>query len=98
VNTIALNAYRRLLRQEPPSQILSEIKSKAGIDTAAIDIGRILKRCRPTDRKLLELQLRGATIEEVARQQGVTEIAARLRLLRARRAARRSVEVGSARQ
>ena len=97
VNTIALNTFRRWLRREKVFQILSEMKGETEIDTAAIDVGRILKHCRPTDRKLLELQLRGVTFEEIARQHGVTEMTVRLRLLRARRAARRSVEVCSVR-
>jgi DNA-directed RNA polymerase specialized sigma24 family protein len=41
---------------------------------------------------LFEQQMRGATTEEIARKQGVTETAIRIRLLRARRATRTRLE------
>jgi DNA-directed RNA polymerase specialized sigma24 family protein len=92
VSTIALNVYRRRLRREPLLLTLRDVKSKPGINTAAIDVSRILKSCRPPDRKLLEQQLSGVTVEEMSQQCGVTETAVRIRLLRARRAARRRAE------
>lgn len=92
VNTIALNAYRRVMRREAPSQELPEIVSPVGIDMAAIDVHRILNFCRPSERMLFEQQMRGATTEEIARKQGVTETAIRIRLLRARRATRSRLE------
>jgi DNA-directed RNA polymerase specialized sigma24 family protein len=92
VNTIALNAYRRVMRREAPAQELPEIVSPNGIDIAAIDVHRILNSCRPSERVLFEQQMRGATTEEIARAQGVTETAIRIRLLRARRATRSRLE------
>jgi DNA-directed RNA polymerase specialized sigma24 family protein len=92
VNTIALNAYRRVMRREAPSQELPEIVSPHGIDMAAIDVHRILNYCRPSERVLFEQQMCGATTEEIARTQGVTETAIRIRLLRARRATRSRLE------
>jgi DNA-directed RNA polymerase specialized sigma24 family protein len=92
VNTIALNAYRRVMRREAPAQELPEIVSPHGIDMAAIDINRILNYCRPSERVLFEQQMYGATTEEIARKQGVTETAIRIRLLRARRATRSRLE------
>ena len=92
VNTIALNVYRSVLRSEPCYQELPELSTKANVDLAAIDVARILQICRPCDRVLLEQQMRGVTAEEIARDQGVTETAIRIRLLRARRAARARVE------
>jgi len=92
VNTIALNAYRRVMRREAPAQELPEIVSPHGIDIAAIDINRILNYCRPSERVLFEQQMYGATTEEIARKQGVTETAIRIRLLRARRATRSRLE------
>lgn len=97
VNTIALNVYRSVLRSEPVYQALPELSTKAGVNLAAIDIARILKICRPCDRVLLEQQMSGVTAEEIARTQGVTETAIRIRLLRARRAARSRVEKRAAR-
>jgi DNA-directed RNA polymerase specialized sigma24 family protein len=97
VNTIALNVYRSVLRSEPAYQALPELSTKAGVNLAAIDVARILKICRPCDRLLLEQQMRGVTAEEIARTQGVSETAIRIRLLRARRAARSRVEKRAAR-
>ena len=97
VNTIALNVYRSVLRSEPAYQALPELSTKAGVNLAAIDVARILRICRPCDRALLEQQMRGVTAEEIARKQGVTETAIRIRLLRARRAARSRVEKRAAR-
>jgi DNA-directed RNA polymerase specialized sigma24 family protein len=94
VNSIALNVYRRLMQREAPSRELPEIVSPRGIDTARIDVQRILDCCRPSERILFEQQLYGATNAEIARKQGVTETAIRIRLLRARRATRSRLETG----
>ncbi len=92
VNTIALNAYRSILRNEPAYQTLPELSSRVGINIAAIDLSRILNVCRPCDRALLEQQMHGVTAEEIARNQGVSETAVRIRMLRARRSARSRIE------
>lgn len=92
VNTIALNVYRTALRSEPAYQTLPELRCKEGVNLAAIDVARILKVCRPGDRILLEQQMRGVTAEEIAQERGVSETAIRIRLLRARRAARLRLE------
>jgi hypothetical protein len=92
VNTIALNVHRRLLRSEPVWQDLPEIGTKPGVNLAAIDLARIFKICGPGDRKYLNYQLNGISPGEIARMRGVPESAIRVRLLRARRAARRRVE------
>ena len=92
VNTIALNSYRRVMRRDAPAHELPEVISPHGIDMAAIDIHRILSSCRPSERVLFEQQMYGATTEEIARTQGVTETAIRIRLLRARRATRSRLE------
>ena len=47
---------------------------------------------RSSDRSLLEAQLMGTTAEELAKSEGVTPTAIRLRLLRARRSARQICE------
>jgi DNA-directed RNA polymerase specialized sigma24 family protein len=97
VNTIALNVNRSVLRSEPCFEELPELTGKAGVNLAAIDVARILEICRPCDRVLLEQQMSGVTAEEIAREQGVTETAVRIRLLRARRAARARLEKRAAR-
>jgi len=93
VNTIALNAYRNWLRRERLSLATQELRYKtAAIDLAAIDVARILGSCRPCDRHLLEQSMTGVTPSEIAVEQGVTETAIRIRLLRARREARSRAE------
>jgi DNA-directed RNA polymerase specialized sigma24 family protein len=92
VNAIAMNVHRTVLRSERAFQSLPEYYSRAELNLAAIDLKRILRFCAPRDRALLELQMQGDTAEEIARKQGVTETAIRIRLLRARRAARSRAE------
>lgn len=88
VNTIALNFLRRTLRNEGTLQALTERPASGGIDLAAIDLTRILSFCRPHERALLERYLQGMTTAELAEADGVTETAIRIRIMRARRAAR----------
>jgi len=92
VNTIALNLFRNELRREGSGQPLVKIQSNFRMDMAPIDVDRILTYCRPAERVLLEHQLDGATVDEVARVFGVTRTAIRIRLLRARRAVRARLE------
>jgi RNA polymerase sigma factor (sigma-70 family) len=93
INTIALNAYRSLLRNESLNRELPELADRSvAIDLAAIDVARVLNSCGPRDRILLEQYMNGFTMAEIAHRQNVTETAVRIRLLRARRAARRRVE------
>jgi DNA-directed RNA polymerase specialized sigma24 family protein len=88
VNTIALNMYRRVRQTEERfHQPLPDLYSRLRIDVAAIDVARILRFCKPRERHLLELQMQGVTAKEIARHNGVTETAIRIRLMRARRAA-----------
>jgi len=92
INSIAINAYRSVLRSEPAWQPLPEILTGPRVNFAAMDVARILRICRGRDRGLLEQEVRGMTVKEIARNQGVTETAVRIRLLRARRAARARVK------
>lgn len=93
VNTIALNAYRGLLRSDQAHQAQPEFGVKvAQIDLAAIEMARILELCRPGDRILLEQQIQGLTAEDVAHKQGVTTTAVRIRFMRARQSARIRLE------
>lgn len=93
VNTIALNAWARLRRREPLWQDLTDVStSSSGINTAAIDMARILRICCPGDRALLRYQMNGLTPSEIARMRGVPESAMRIRLMRARHAARLRIE------
>ena len=93
VNTIALNLYRRAIRQERRLQGLHDpLYAKSTMNWAAIELRRILRFCRLPDRQLLEAQMVGQTAEEIAHDQGVSQTAIRIRLLRARRAARQAAE------
>jgi len=93
VNTIALNVYRTLLRSETARRELPEVADRAvAIDLAAIDVARVLNSCGPRDRILLEQYMDGFTMAEIAERQNATETAVRIRLLRARRAARGRAE------
>lgn len=93
INAIAFNLYRRAIRQERRLQVLKDpLYAKTTMNWAAIELRRILRFCRLPDRQLLEAQMRGSTAEELAVEQGVSQTAIRIRLLRARRAARRTTE------
>lgn len=94
INTIALNHFRRSLRSRCQEEALTpEHDGKAaGVNVAAIDLNRIMRACSPKDRALLEAQLAGATPKELAQREGVSQTAIRIRLLRARRSARRLCE------
>jgi DNA-directed RNA polymerase specialized sigma24 family protein len=92
INTIALNAYRRVRRYEDTFHDLKDIGTRPGVNFAAIDMARILKICHPADRALLNHQMDGLTPREIARLRGVPESAIRIRLLRARRSARLRIE------
>jgi DNA-directed RNA polymerase specialized sigma24 family protein len=93
VNTIALNVYRSLLRSESLNREFTEVPNgSVAIDLAAIDVARVLNSCAPRDRILLEQYMSGFTMAEIAREQNATETAVRIRLLRARRAARYRAE------
>ena len=92
VNTIALNAFRDSLRYEGRVRALREQSGGFEFDHAAIDAAQILRLCSAADRRLLEQQMRGATAREIARQHGSSETAVRIRLLRARRAAKAQID------
>ena len=93
INSIALNQYRRVIRVERLHQELQRsAHGNTSMDLAAIDVSRIMGVCRPPDRALLEAQMKGVTAKEMAREQGLTETAVRIRFLRARRSARKALE------
>lgn len=86
MNSIALNIHRSYIRREPLHQTLPELSTQPKINLAAIDVRRILKTCKHNDRMVLQRHyLEGFKVQEIAQQQGWTETAVRIRLLRARR-------------
>jgi RNA polymerase sigma factor (sigma-70 family) len=92
VNTIAINYQRRESRVQSRYLPLLDVAASAGLDSAGLDAARILTLCRPRERMLFEQQLDGLTTKEIAKKQGVTPTAIRIRVLRARRAVRARVE------
>jgi len=86
VNTIALNCYRGALRSENQLLPLMDLPAAADINLGSLDLQRVLAWSRPNDRLLFEDYLEGYPIEEIARKHGISYTAARIRLLRARRA------------
>jgi len=92
INTIAINYHRREIRVQGRYLPLLDVCGGAGLDSACLDAARILMLCRPRDRMLFEQQLDGLTTVEIAKKQGVTPTAIRIRILRARRAARANIE------
>lgn len=88
INTIALNIHRSHLHK-PSFETLPEISAPPTQDFASIMVGQILSLCTSSERFLLKKHhIDGLQIAEIAREQGCTELAARIRLLRARRAAK----------
>lgn len=86
MNSIALNIHRSFMRRQPQLQALPELSTSPKVNLAAIDLRRVLKVCKRNDRMVLQRHyLEGYRVQEIARQQGWTETAVRIRLLRARR-------------
>ena len=98
INMIALNYFRRSGPREARYQPLHEFElyGNAGIDLAALDVSKVLNRCRDRDRPLFELQLCGLTAEEIAIEHGVSATTIRIRLHRGRRAVREKLEAETA--
>jgi RNA polymerase sigma factor (sigma-70 family) len=91
VNSIALNLYRSHLRR-PTFEALRDVSVSFQTDFTSIDLQRVLRMCNPVERSLLQQQyLEELKISEIAHQQGCSETAARIRILRARRAVSRRV-------
>ena len=93
VNSIALNLYRSQRRRDHKKEELQEFPIPPRVDLIAIDVHRMLSRCRVTDRELLRKRyFYGYEIDELARDQGCSQTAVRVRLMRARRSLRRLLE------
>jgi RNA polymerase sigma-70 factor (ECF subfamily) len=98
INTIALNYHRRSGPREARYEELSgsEVSNGLGIESAPLDVAKILNLCQSRDRTLFEHQLAGLTTREVADKQGVSETAIRIRLFRARRHVRAALDAAAA--
>jgi RNA polymerase sigma factor (sigma-70 family) len=86
VNAIALNLYRSQARRDARRCEFTDYAVPPQASPTAMDVHRILKKCRPNDRQILtEHYLVGHGIRDLALKHGCTETAVRVRLLRARR-------------
>jgi DNA-directed RNA polymerase specialized sigma24 family protein len=86
INTIALNLYRSQARRDAKRCEFTDYAVPPKASPTAVDIHRILQRCRPQDSRLLrEHYLIGYGIRDLARNYRCSETAVRVRLLRARR-------------
>jgi RNA polymerase sigma factor (sigma-70 family) len=93
ISSIALNLFRKHLPQRVSLEALGEIPVPPQVNLARIDVDRILRACPMNHRSLLRTYyLEGAEIQEIARNYGQSETAVRVRLLRARRSAHRSMK------
>jgi len=93
VNSIALNLYRSRRRRDYRQEELDEFPIPPRVSLIAIDVRRMMDRCSNTDRDLLEKRyFYGYGMKELARDQGCSQTAVRVRLMRARRSLRRMFE------
>lgn len=92
-NTIALNLHRSSLHREPRKEGLPELPVQPNVNLAAIDVHRLLTRCRKEDRVILQsYYLDGDQTCEIAEARGISETAVRVQLMRARRAVYKRLE------
>jgi RNA polymerase sigma factor (sigma-70 family) len=86
LNTIALNILRSDCRRQAFLQILFDVPIAPKANLAGIDLRRILKSVKPNDRVILHrFYVEGFKVREIAKEQGCTETALKIRLLRVRR-------------
>jgi RNA polymerase sigma factor (sigma-70 family) len=86
LNTIAWNILRADSRRPPFLQILFDVPTGSKTNLAEIDLRKILKSVKPNDRVILHrFYVEGFKVREIAEQQGCSETALKIRLLRVRR-------------
>lgn len=91
--SIAINLMRDTLNRRNRWESIEKVSPLFHPSTAAaIDVEHILSVCTESERRLLTRHyLQGHSMREIARQEGCSELGARLRLLRARKSAQRWV-------
>ncbi len=95
VNQIALNMTRNRIRdsKRKPRSTENFFDPRSPL-SASIDVDSILKKVCPTDQFLLtSFYIHCHSAEELAQALGISEVAVRLRLMRARRSAKKSLEL-----
>jgi RNA polymerase sigma-70 factor (ECF subfamily) len=89
VNSIAKNMLKNRMRTEQRLESLTDLTKVSTQPQAAVDMGRILRRCERRDAKILcGFYVEGYTTEEIARRLGLSPVAVRVRMLRLRNALR----------
>ncbi len=92
ISSIALNIFRNHIPKRVRFEPLGEISVLPQVNLARIDADRILRACPLSYRALLQSHYLDDTgVQEIARREGQTETAVRVRLMRARRSANRSL-------
>lgn len=96
VNTIARNLFRTSFRGPrlvDLSQMKHEPAAPPSVNLAAIDIGRVLQNCKPSERILLEALLEGYTCSEFAVKTGRSPGAVHAKMYRLRYAVRGQMQL-----
>jgi len=86
VNTIAFNMYRGGFRRREVDRADADIAISPQTGPGAIDVQRVLARCSPAERELLQGHYTaGYTSKELAQRMNCSPVTVRVRLLRLRR-------------
>jgi RNA polymerase sigma factor (sigma-70 family) len=95
INVIALNLLRAAARRgKPTTDLEAAPEGSYTMNLVALDARHLLEICRSGDRELLKRHyVEGCTIQEIAKEAGMNPSSVRVRLFRARRAARRMLRV-----
>ena len=87
MNSIARNLFRAKFRLKTTVPI-DGVDAPYTMNLDEIDLRRLLERCSPRDRDLLERSLEGYSAEEIAKNEGITSTGIRVRMLRIRQSLR----------
>jgi len=86
VNAIALNVLRNEYRRRQTSELPLDIAIPPRANPRAIDLRRVLEKCKPAEREMLHKHyIAGYTSKDLAAQGDGTASGVRVRLLRLRR-------------
>jgi DNA-directed RNA polymerase specialized sigma24 family protein len=89
INTIALNLHRSSIRKVSREEPVGEIPSPPQVNLSSIDLENMLNRCRKSEHQILKLRyFLDYDFSDLAKHYDCSEIAARVRLFRARKSLR----------
>jgi len=91
VNSIARNLFRARFRTPPVIPLEGIDPSYSMSLEEQIEVRRMLDRCPPRDRALLEKSLEGYSAEEIAKDEGISSTGIRVRMLRIRQGIRAQI-------